>query len=150
MSKFYFSFPSTETAFRVSDDIFGILIGNLNVDGFEKHRLKVVVSELFVNAYLHGNNGDPSKYIDVIMEFSDEEFAVTVKDQGNGIGREKFKALAETLSASMDDHGRGVKIMRRLSDRVDFFKDSDGRFCMRAIKKFDKGAKHSDLAENAG
>ena len=107
------------------------------------------LEELFINAYLNGNNADPSKYIDVIMEFSDEEFAVTVKDHGNGLGREKFKALAETLSATMDDHGRGVKIMRRLSGRVDFFKDSDGRFCMRAIKKFDKGAKHSDLAGNA-
>ena len=149
MSKFYFSFPSTETALKVSDDIFGILIGNLNIDGFEQHRLKIVVSELFVNAYLHGNNSDPSKYIDVIIEFDDEEFVVTVKDQGNGIGREKFKVLAETLSASMDEHGRGVKIMRKLSDKVDFFKDADGRFCMRAIKKFNNCAKRPDLAGNA-
>ena len=143
MSKYYFSFPSTETSLKVSDDIFGILIGSLEIDDLEKHRLKIVVSELFVNAYLHGNNADPSKYIDVVIEFDDGGFVVIVKDQGNGIERDKFKALAVTLSASLEDRGRGIKIMRRLSDRVDFFKDSDGRFCMRAIKKFIKAVRQS-------
>jgi anti-sigma regulatory factor (Ser/Thr protein kinase) len=135
MSKFTFSFPTTEMSLRVADDVFGIIIDAQNLDRMDRHRLKVIVSELFVNAYLHGNRADPEKYIDVVLEVSGDEFVAIVKDSGNGLSKEKVKALSHTVVDPKSEHGRGLGIMHRLGDRVDSFRDSDGRFCVRVAKK---------------
>jgi serine/threonine-protein kinase RsbW len=120
---------------RVADDIFGIIIDAQNIERMERHRLKVIVSELFVNAYLHGNKADPAKYIDVVLEIDENEFVVIVKDRGDGLSREKVKALSHAVVDPQSEHGRGLGMMHRLGDKVDSFKDSDGRFCVRVAKK---------------
>jgi anti-sigma regulatory factor (Ser/Thr protein kinase) len=135
MSRFTFSFPTTEISLRVADDIFGIIIDAQNIDRMERHRLKVIVSELFVNAYLHGNRADPEKTIDVVIEIGGDEFVVIVKDSGNGMSKEKVKALSHSVTDPQSESGRGIGIMGRLGDRIDSFRDSDGRFCVRVAKK---------------
>jgi anti-sigma regulatory factor (Ser/Thr protein kinase) len=145
MCKYIFSFPSTELSLKVSDDIFGILINNLDIPDYEKYRLKVVVSELFVNAYLHGNGAEPGKYIDVIIELNETDVIVTVKDQGNGLSLEKFKQHAGSLPESSSEHGRGINIAKRFGDKIDLFKDPDGKFCIRFARRLNNIKKASDL-----
>ena len=72
----------------------------------ERHRLKVIVSELFVNAYLHGNKADPEKCIDVVLEIDEYNFVVIVKDRGDGLSREKVKALSRAIVDHQTEHGR--------------------------------------------
>ncbi|OGC89449.1 MAG: hypothetical protein A2W25_16500 [candidate division Zixibacteria bacterium RBG_16_53_22] len=135
MSKFTFSFPTAEISLRVADDIFGVIIDAQNFDRMERHRLKVIVSELFVNAYLHGNKADPEKCIDVVLEIDEYNFVVIVKDRGDGLSREKVKALSRAIVDHQTEHGRGFGLMHRLGDKVDSFRDSDGRFCVRVAKR---------------
>lgn len=140
MSKYYMSFPSNPTALNIADEMFGLVISTLNVDNHEKHRLKLIVSELFTNAYIHGNQSNPDKYVDVTMDLSESEFSVVVRDQGSGLAKETFKAFVEAYADPMEEHGRGIKIMRKLSDKVDLFRDAEGRFCVRATKALSKNS----------
>lgn len=145
MSKYFFSFPSTELSLKISDDIFSVLINNVDIAEHEKYQLKVVISELFVNAYLHGNAADPGKYIDVIIELNKTEVVVIVKDQGNGVSLEKFKEYVGSLPESLSEHGRGINIARRFGDKVDLFKDPEGKFCIRFARRLNNIKKTSDL-----
>lgn len=135
MNRFQFSFPTAEISLRVADDIFGVVVDSINVDRLERQRLKVVLSELFVNAYLHGNKSDPEKTIEVVLEIGEGEFVAVVKDRGDGMPREKFKALTRALVDPMAENGRGIGLTHRLCSRVDNFRDSEGRYCVRVMKK---------------
>jgi serine/threonine-protein kinase RsbW len=135
MSKFFFSLPSNELSLRVADDIFGVVINSLDIDHIEKHRLKVIVSELFVNAYVHGNKRDPEKYIDVVFEVNVDEFVAVVKDRGDGVPGDKFKSRHRAALDPFPENGRGFQLTHNLSDKVDSYKDSEGRFCVRIARK---------------
>jgi anti-sigma regulatory factor (Ser/Thr protein kinase) len=133
MSKFFFSMPSCELALKASDDMFGALIAKLDIDDAEKHRLRIIVSELFTNAYLHGNNADPKKYIDLTLEFGDGDFTAVAKDQGTGMPEDMLRI--QTQADPESEHGRGLKIMHKLGDKIDISTDNDGRFCVKVTKK---------------
>ncbi len=148
MSKYFFSFPSNMTTLKISDFVFEALIDTIDTDEMEKHRLKVVVSELFVNAFKHGNNSDPSKYIDVIFDIDKRNFEVVVKDQGSGLARETFRAFVDSWADPEEEHGRGIKIVCKLSDNVNIFKDSDGKFCVRAVKNIKDKVNNFSLVIN--
>ncbi|MEE9554825.1 MAG: ATP-binding protein [candidate division Zixibacteria bacterium] len=141
MLKYAFRFPNEDSAFTISDDIFGRVIDTIDTDIAERHKMKLIVSELFMNAYLHGNNRDNSKSIDVEMEIDSELFVVTVKDEGGGIAKERFKEMVASISAPEDESGRGITIVQRISDKIQLFKDSDDKFCIKATKKIKKQAK---------
>ncbi len=144
MNKYSFSFPSTEEAFRISDSVFATVIDTFGGSVSEKHRMKIIVSELFMNAYLHGNKIDQSKYIDVILEIEDDEFVAIVKDQGSGFTRERFRSMVDSISEPESKGGRGIKIVHKLSDRIQLFMDKGDKFCIKASKKL---AKESALAD---
>lgn len=135
MNRYLFSFPSTEEAFKISDDIFGLIIDTIDVDIAEKQRLKLIVSELYMNAYLHGNRTDDSRFIDVSLEIGKDEFVTIVKDEGEGLTGQKFQEIVESVADPESTSGRGIRIVYKLSDRVQVFKDERGKFCVKAVKK---------------
>lgn len=135
MKRYFLSFPSTEEAFKVSDEIFSLIIDTFNIGIAERQRLKLIVSELYVNAYLHGNKADASKYIDVAMEIGPEEFSTIVKDEGTGLTQVKFKEMVESIADVESVSGRGMRIVYKLSDKVGIFKDERGKFCIKSTRK---------------
>jgi anti-sigma regulatory factor (Ser/Thr protein kinase) len=135
MIRYFFSFPSTEEAFKISDDIFGLIIDTVDVDFAERQRLKLIVSELYMNAYLHGNGTDVRRFIDVSMEFGKDEFITIVKDEGTGMTGQRFEEIVESVVDPESTSGRGIGIVYKLSDRVRVFKDERGKFCIKSVKK---------------
>jgi serine/threonine-protein kinase RsbW len=138
MVRYFFSFPSTEEAFKVSDDIFSRVIDTIEIGLPERQRLKLIVSELYMNAYLHGNKTDASKFIDVSMEFGSEEFVTIVKDEGAGLTKDRFKEMVDSIADLESVSGRGVRIVHKLSDRVRVFRDERGKFCIKSTRKLEK------------
>ena len=135
MQKFLFSFPSCKKTFEISDDIFGLIIDTMDTEVVEKQRIKLIISELFMNAYLHGNDADPAKTIEVVFEFDTDRFVAEVRDSGRGITKEKFDQLANSGEDFESSSGRGMRIISRLCDSVDIFKDDKNRFCIKVVKK---------------
>jgi anti-sigma regulatory factor (Ser/Thr protein kinase) len=135
MNSFHFTFPATEMSMRVADDIFGIMINSLAIDQTEKRGLKVMVSELFIDAYLHGKNTVPETYIEVVFEIGDSELAIIVKDRRNDVSRDKIKALSYAKVDSAPKRGPGIGIMNGICDKVHSFRNAEGSFCVRVSKQ---------------
>jgi serine/threonine-protein kinase RsbW len=138
MSRYSFSFPSTEEAFRISDDIFGRVIDTIDMEVAERQRLKLIVSELYMNAYLHGSKGDASKPIDVSIDVGSDRIVIIVKNEGPGLTEKRFKELIEARADYESDSGRGIRIVHKLSESVKLFRDETDKFCIESTKKLKK------------
>ena len=99
------------------------LVENLKVEfdlGDElEANILVTLSEAVNNAIFHGNNSDPEKNIKLSLEKTGNEFTFSVEDQGFGFDLSKVKD--PTAPENIDKPtGRGIFLMRNLSDRGDF------------------------------
>ena len=84
------------------------------------HDLAVAVAEALSNAAVHGNALRPEALVSVVVEVTPRRRAVVdVKDSGQGFD---FSALSDPTEPSriLVPGGRGVFLMRRLVDALEF------------------------------
>lgn len=72
-------------------------------------KIKLVVDELLTNSFRHGNKEDITKNIDLVLVIDKNSCIVKVKDEGEGFNYYK-------RPASLEDHGRGIKLVYSLSE----------------------------------
>ena len=79
----------------------------------------ISVTEAVNNAIVHGNKSDASKSINITVSKIENALNIEVEDQGDGFN---FDNLPDpTAPENLEkEHGRGVFLMRSLSDNVDF------------------------------
>lgn len=87
------------------------------------YHLNLVLTEAMANAILHANEDDPEKEIHVTITILDEVLCIKVYDQGQGFD---ISMLPSPNFKSLDDHGRGVYIIRSLMDKVTYRKLNGG------------------------
>jgi len=94
------------------------------------YHLNLVLTEAMANAILHANEDDPEREIHVSISLLDQNLCIRVYDEGQGfdIGR-----LPSPDFKSLDEHGRGVYIIRSLMDKVTYRK-LDGGHVLEMIK----------------
>ncbi len=74
------------------------------------------------NAIVHGNKLDPEKKVKVEIIKRKERIEVYVEDQGNGF--DYMRIPDPTAPENIENiHGRGVFLMKQLSDEVNFYKN---------------------------
>jgi serine/threonine-protein kinase RsbW len=87
------------------------------------HYGKVLISllEAVNNAIVHGNSGDPYKFVFIEIDYSKEKLKIKVTDEGPG-----FKPVSipdPTHPENIESvNGRGIFLMKRLSDEIKFSK----------------------------
>ncbi|MGH7501367.1 MAG: ATP-binding protein [Longimicrobiales bacterium] len=91
--------------------------------GFDPDRLRlnlrVGLTEALANAMLYGNRQDPRKRVRVEALLTSEEISIRVTDEG--LGFDPGDLPDPTLPANiMRTRGRGIFLIRRLMDRVEF------------------------------
>lgn len=81
--------------------------------------LKLIMSEILVNAMSHGNLDDPSKKIHITYRLENDRINMTVEDEGEGFDYDNVAdpLLPENLSKSS---GRGIFLIRHLAQYVSF------------------------------
>ena len=84
---------------------------DLNFDNDMIFKIRLILDELIVNSYKHGNNEDFDKIIEVLVLIDKDYCMIKVKDEGEGINYSMDKNL-------LSDHGRGLQIVNTLSDDV--------------------------------
>jgi len=103
------------------------LVENLIEELSAKHRIedevygKILVAtiEAVNNAIIHGNKSDSNKKVDINLELDDEQVKVKVRDEGEGFDHENVPD--PTAPENIENiHGRGVFLMKRLSDEIHF------------------------------
>ncbi len=80
----------------------------------------ISLTEAVTNAIIHGNQKDESKHVEVKLTKKRNQLAFFVSDQGPGFD---FKELPDPTSPEniLKVGGRGVFLMRQLSDKVVFY-----------------------------
>ena len=96
--------------FKINDDIYG--------------NIMISVTECVSNAIIHGNKKDKKKVVNIELRFLDDQVRFIIEDQGEGFD---FQTLKDPTSPEQIQKpgGRGVFIMKHLSDEVRF--EDEGR-----------------------
>ena len=83
----------------------------------------ISITEAVNNAIIHGNQSDPSKTVEIkLAEKNKDSLGFTVKDEGKGFD---FESVPDpTAPENLEKlSGRGIFLMKQLSDNVEFFDD---------------------------
>ncbi len=76
------------------------------------------VTEAFLNAVEHGNKNDSNKSITINFEVQNDGFAFCVSDEGNGFD---INTVGDPTDInSKNNKGRGIYLMKHLSDDMEF------------------------------
>ena len=107
--------------------------------GFQPERiedLKTAVSEACLNAMEHGNRGRPDARVVITMNCSDEDFSVTVQDEGKGIQKlPKLPDIVKKIQNLERPNGLGLYLIQQLVDQVEFNRmTKDGHSVRMVIK----------------
>ena len=90
-----------------------------NLDDEISGNLMLLLSEAVSNAIEHGNDLDPNKTAEIVVEITEDEVVAMVKDEGKGFQpSEQDNPLAE--ENLLKDGGRGVFLLRELSDEMEY------------------------------
>jgi len=95
------------------------------------YHLNLVLTEAITNAICHANKNDPDKQIQVQIFATDKSLNIKVYDEGKGFDLAK---LVICNAGDSDECGRGLHIIHRLMDQVDYRK-SGNRNVLEMIKK---------------
>jgi len=101
---------NSKEKFNIEDDIYG--------------NIMVAVTESVNNAIRHGNKFDKDKNVILSLYVEDDKLRFEVEDEGRGFD---YNALTDPTSPENLENpgGRGIFLMRNLSDEVAF--SNDGR-----------------------
>jgi serine/threonine-protein kinase RsbW len=96
--------------FHINDDIYG--------------NIMISVTECISNAIIHGNGSNPKKLVKLELRFLEDQIKFIIEDEGNGF--EPNELQDPTSPENISNYGgRGVFIMKHLSDEVSF--EDNGR-----------------------
>ena len=91
--------------FHLDDDIYG--------------NIMIAVTEAVNNAIKHGSNNDSSKNVALSLSLDDSTIKFRIEDQGMGFNYENLPDPTSPENLEKPG-GRGVFLMKHLSDEVDF------------------------------
>jgi serine/threonine-protein kinase RsbW len=82
--------------------------------------IKLCLQEALVNAVKHGNKFDPSLAVECSVEVSGGRLTIQVRDQGAGFDERAVPSPVHTENLTKTS-GRGVYLIKKLMDEVEFF-----------------------------
>ncbi|HOW43415.1 MAG TPA: ATP-binding protein [Candidatus Omnitrophota bacterium] len=97
--------------------------------------IRLALEEALTNAIRHGNASDPRRQVSVHIEADSRQVAMDVHDQGKGFD---FLHLPDPTRREYVNRpsGRGVFLMRKLMDEVEFYDQGSG---VRMVKRLGGG-----------
>ncbi len=87
------------------------------------YNLNLVLTEAMANAIRHANEGNPAKEVHITISILDRVLNIKVYDEGQGFD---VNALPIPDFKSLDEHGRGIYIIRTLMDTVTYRRHTKG------------------------
>jgi serine/threonine-protein kinase RsbW len=85
------------------------------------NHINVVLTEALVNAIRHANADNPDEVVEICITITDDELLLRVFDHGKGFDLNGIPHPDEDLQEKLEDHGRGLFIMRSLMDSVNYY-----------------------------
>jgi len=85
----------------------------------------IAVTEAVNNAIIHGNKCNPQKEVIISIEGKTEEIIITIKDHGGGFDP-SMVADPRQPENLLKEHGRGIFLMKEISDQLSFRSNKSG------------------------
>ena len=122
MNSIKIHFPSLEENIRIVESFIDNAKDKFNLDDDIYGNIMVAVTESVNNAIRHGNENDKRKNVFLSLVFNENQIKFIVEDEGRGFD---FRNLPDPTSPENLDKpsGRGIFLMRHLSDEVNFSKN---------------------------
>jgi serine/threonine-protein kinase RsbW len=95
--------------------------------------VSTAIVEACTNAIEHGNKYSKSKRVRVAMLFEGETITTKVCDQGDGFDFDHLSTSDDPPDA-LSERGRGIIIMKALTDNLTFSHDPDKGLCVELTK----------------
>ena len=95
---------------------------NWNIDHDVYGNLLIAALEATNNAITHGNKLNEEKQVEIVFAMDDQKILLTVKDEGSGFD---YNNIPDPTSPENVENmsGRGVFLMTKLSDMIEFEKN---------------------------
>ncbi len=87
------------------------------------YHINLVLTEAMTNAIRHANEGDPDKEVHITITIEDRSLNIKVYDEGQGFD---VCSIAPPDFKSLEEHGRGIFIIRTIMDQVTYRKTNSG------------------------
>ncbi len=83
------------------------------------YEIRLIITEIVANAYLHGNRCDARKSIRIAWSIDPERFFLRVQDEGEGFDFECLPDPRRPENLGLD-HGRGLFLVRLMASELIF------------------------------
>lgn len=96
--------------------------------------LVIAVSEIVMNAIVHGNKLDEKKRVKMSIDYDDEQMIIKIEDEGNGFdfNKKRDPTIEENLHKTS---GRGLFIVKSLMGNIEYKKTGKGTEIILTINK---------------
>jgi anti-sigma regulatory factor (Ser/Thr protein kinase) len=140
--KYYFKLEmlNSKQCIAVTDYLMKSLFSLTPLPENDKYHLRVALSEIVSNSYLHGNNQESNKKIFVTCSIFNDRIEITVEDEGEGFKIDEVEEKYAT-SGIYASGGRGLKIIDKFTDSIIYRKMPDGKFAVVVTKRYPKSKK---------
>ncbi len=116
------SFPSKAENLNLVEKLIDDVCEKNSVNEDYYGNILIAITEAVNNAIHHGNKSNPEKKVNVSYTSTPEKLLFTIQDEGPGFDYENLPDPTDPQNIEKP-HGRGVFLMRNLSDEIEF---SDG------------------------
>ncbi|NSW89998.1 MAG: ATP-binding protein [Firmicutes bacterium] len=103
--------------------------------------LRVILNELLLNAVIHGNKENKDKLVRITVGITKNKcILMMVTDDGEGYDYnfylEKCEESQDTFCwSNIEERGRGIKIIKKLCDKVEFNKEGNKISILKSLEK---------------
>lgn len=119
-------FPVTISSVSLAEDIFEAVSNNVSHNQREGYRIRTVLSEAFSNAFLYCEKDSGDSLVEFSFCFKKGKFVASIINEGSGFADNAIKW--NEFPSETAESGRGVKIIKKLADKVEFVIHPDNKF----------------------
>lgn len=113
---------STSDSINIVEKLVETICVSYKVNENHYGNILVAITEAVNNAIYHGNQSDPDKKIHIAFKSDPNKITFTVRDEGKGFDFENIPDPTDPKNLEKPT-GRGVFLMHRLADQVEFSED---------------------------
>lgn len=114
------TFPSVKENIALVEKFVDEICHFYNIGDEHYGNILVALTEAVTNAVYHGNRLDPDKMVSFYYETKSNNLCFTVRDEGNGYNPDTLPDPTDPENRPLEN-GRGVFLMRKLSDDIKFY-----------------------------
>lgn len=122
MSDKYLSVAFSSEMFKVKPIILKTVeFIRMNLDSIDEndlYDLRLIFSELLVNAVIHGNKNDSHKFVNLSVELENDSVSSVISDEGSGFDHTALLAEARSNKNIFSERGRGIMLVHSLADSM--------------------------------